>query len=120
VTVSGARGGADARAAAMSIANSPLFKCAVNGGDPNWGRIAAAAGKSAAKVVQDRLTVKLGGVTLMSRGLPRKFDLDRVRRHLAGKEVKVLCDLGIGQGRYTAITCDLSREYVTINADYHT
>jgi glutamate N-acetyltransferase/amino-acid N-acetyltransferase len=120
VTVSGARNVADARAAAMAIANSPLFKCAVNGGDPNWGRIAAAAGKSAAMVLQDRLTVKIGGVTLMSRGLPRKFDLGRVTAHLAGKEIMVVCDLGIGKGRYTALTCDLSREYVTINADYHT
>jgi len=120
VTVRGARTQADAEIAARSVANSPLFKCAVNGGDPNWGRIAMALGKSAAKVDPARLTVKVGGVTLMAKGLPRKFDLKAVARHLAGKEIRVLCDLGLGEGAYTALTCDLSREYVAINADYRT
>ena len=120
VVVRGARSGADAEIAAKSVANSPLLKCAVHGGDPNWGRIVAALGKSAAKVDPARLRVRLGGVCLFARGVPRRFDLSAVERHLAGTEVRIDCDLGIGTGRFRALTCDLSRRYVAINADYHT
>jgi glutamate N-acetyltransferase/amino-acid N-acetyltransferase len=120
VTVTGARSGADAEAAAKSVANSPLFKCAVHGGDPNWGRIAAALGKSSAKVDPDRLTIRIGGMPVFRRGRPTCFDLSRVQRHLKGQTVTVDCQLGLGKARYTAITCDLSREYVTINAEYST
>jgi len=120
VAVHGARSASEAKIAAKSVANSPLFKCAIHGGDPNWGRIASALGKSEAKVDQDRLVVKIGGVTLFSRGMPRKFDLAKVERHLAGKQIRVDCDLHLGNAAFCAITCDLSREYITINADYHT
>jgi len=120
IAVCGARSDAEAKIAAKSVADSPLFKCAIHGGDPNWGRIAAALGKSAAKVDPDKLKIKIGGVTIFARGTGRKFDLAKVEAHLAGKEVKVACDLGLGKGGFTALTCDLSREYITINADYHT
>ncbi len=120
IAVRGARSDAEARLAAKSVADSPLFKCAIHGGDPNWGRIAAALGKSAAKVDPARLKIKIGGVTIFARGAGRKFDLAKVEAHLAGKEVLVACDLGLGKGSFTALTCDLSREYITINADYHT
>ena len=91
-----------------------------HGGDPNWGRIACALGKSAAKVDPEKLTIAIGGVTIFARGGGKQFDLKKVEQHLAGKEVKVECDLHLGKGRFTALTCDLSREYITINADYHT
>jgi glutamate N-acetyltransferase/amino-acid N-acetyltransferase len=120
VAVRGARSDAEAETAAKSVANSPLFKCAVHGGDPNWGRIAAALGKSAAKVDPEKLTIAVGGMTIFARGRGAGFDLKRVEHHLAGKDVKVRCDLGLGNGSFTALTCDLSREYITINADYHT
>ena len=120
IRVRGARSDADAKIAAKSVADSPLFKCAVHGGDPNWGRIASALGKSAAKVDPARLVIRLGGVTLFARGTGRKFDLPRVQQHLKGQSVLVECDLGIGGGAFTALTCDLSREYIAINADYHT
>jgi len=120
VAVRGARSRTDARIAARAVAESPLFKCAIHGGDPNWGRIAAALGKSPAKVDPQKLRIKIGPVTIFSGGTGRKFDLGRVRRHLAGKEIRVVCDLGLGRGSYIALTCDLSRQYVTINADYHT
>ncbi len=120
VTVSGARSQADAKAAALTIANSPLFKTAVHGGDPNWGRILAAAGRSAATVDQDRATCKIGGIAVMRRGTSVKYDLPAIEAHMAGKEVAVELNLGLGHDRYTALTCDLSREYITINADYHT
>ncbi len=120
IAVSGARGDAEAKIAAKSVADSPLFKCAIHGGDPNWGRIAAALGKSTAKVDPDKLKIKIGGVTIFARGAGRKFDLPKVQAHLAGKEITVACDIGLGKGSFTALTCDLSREYITINADYHT
>ena len=120
VRVRGARTATDAEIAAKSVANSPLFKCAVHGGDPNWGRIAAALGKSAAKVTAEKLTVRIGGVIVMAKGAGRKFDLRKVKTHLTGDEVAVDCDLGLGRGTFTALTCDLSRQYVAINADYHT
>ena len=120
ITVRGARSAPEAEIAAKSVANSPLLKCAVHGGDPNWGRIAAALGKSAAKVDPDKLTIRIGGVALLARGALRKFDLRKVEGHLAGPEVIIECDLGLGKGTYTALTCDLSRRYVSINADYHT
>lgn len=120
VAVRGARDRCDAETAAKAVANSPLFKCAVHGGDPNVGRIAAALGKSAAKIDPDKLDIRVGGVTVLSGGCFRKFDLRKVARHYTGKTVHVVCDLGIGHASYTALTCDLSRQYVSINADYHT
>jgi glutamate N-acetyltransferase / amino-acid N-acetyltransferase len=120
VTVAGARTATDAKIAAKSVANSPLVKCAIHGGDPNWGRVASSLGKSAAKVDPQKLVIKIGGLTVFARGGGVNSNLKEVQRHLQGKEVKILADLGLGKGKYTALTCDLSREYVTINADYHT
>ena len=120
VRVSGAASDRDARAAARAVADSPLFKCAVHGADPNWGRILAAAGRSAARVRTERASVRIGGGAVFARGTPRRFDVAAVRRHLAGDTVIIGLDLGLGRGKYTAYACDLSREYITINADYHT
>jgi glutamate N-acetyltransferase/amino-acid N-acetyltransferase len=120
IAVSGAKSPDDARLAAKSVADSPLVKCAVHGADPNWGRIVMALGKSPAKVVGEKLTVKIGGTTVFARGMGRRFDASAVAEYLARPEVQIHCDLGLGKGRYTAYTCDLSRQYVTINADYHT
>ena len=120
VRVRRARNAADAKIAGKAVADSPLLKCAVHGGDPNWGRIVAAVGKSAAKVVQEKLSVKIGGVTLFRRGAPLKFNVRAVEAHLAGDPVIIDVDLGQGQGAFTAFACDLSREYVAINADYST
>ncbi len=116
----GAASDSDAEIAAKSIANSPLLKCAVNGGDPNWGRIVMALGKSEATVDPESLSVRIGGVCVFSGGRPRNFDVAKVEKHMAGHDVEIDADLGLGEGRFTALTCDLSHEYVTINADYHT
>ncbi|MFP4106222.1 MAG: bifunctional glutamate N-acetyltransferase/amino-acid acetyltransferase ArgJ [Phycisphaerae bacterium] len=120
INITGARSDAEAKLAAKSVADSPLLKCAVHGGDPNWGRIAMALGKSNAKVVADNLRIKIGGTTIFSKGTGRKFDVDKVQQHMSGETVTIDCDLGLGKGSFTALTCDLSREYITINADYHT
>ena len=120
VTVLGGRTDRDAETAAKSVANSPLFKCAVHGCDPNWGRIAMALGKSDAKVVGERLTIRIGPTLVFKHGTPTKFNPRSVSGHLASDEVQVVCDLRLGKGAFTALTCDLSKDYITINADYHT
>jgi glutamate N-acetyltransferase/amino-acid N-acetyltransferase len=120
VHVCGARSDADAELAAKSVANSPLFKCAVHGADPNVGRIAVGLGKSAARIVPEKLSVKIGGFAVVTRGVVRKFDRPKVKRYMSGSEIEITCNLGIGKGKFTALTCDLSHEYVSINADYHT
>jgi len=120
VRVVGAASAADARVAAKAVADSPLVKCAVHGRDPNWGRIVMAVGKSAARVDPSRLGVKIGGVRVFARGRPAPFAAAAVRRHLGGQTVVIDVDLHLGRGAFTAYTCDLSREYITINADYHT
>jgi glutamate N-acetyltransferase/amino-acid N-acetyltransferase len=120
VDVRGARNDTEAKLAAKSVADSPLLKCAVHGGDPNWGRIVMALGKSSARIAPEKLKVRIGGVSVFSGGVPRKFNLEKVQQHMAGEEVEIACDLGLGDGRFAVLTCDLSREYVTINADYHT
>jgi glutamate N-acetyltransferase/amino-acid N-acetyltransferase len=120
ITVRGARSAVDAEIAAKSVANSPLVKCAVHGCDPNWGRIVMALGKSPAKIDPQKLSVKIGPHTVFSRGGPRNFDEEKVSRYLRGSVVCIACELGLARGTYTALTCDLSREYVTINAEYRT
>jgi len=120
IAVRGARSDAEAQVAAKSVANSPLVKCAIHGGDPNWGRIVMALGKSPARVIAEKLAVRIGGVCVFSRGAPRRFDLKKVAGHLAGPVVRIVCSLGAGRGEFTALTCDLSRRYIAINADYHT
>ncbi len=120
VAVRGARSDADARAAAKSVADSPLVKTAVHGCDPNWGRIAMAIGKSAAKVAPEKLTIRIGGTLVFARGSRRAFDRKALAKELGRPEVVITCDLGLGSGKFTALTCDLSRDYIAINADYHT
>jgi glutamate N-acetyltransferase/amino-acid N-acetyltransferase len=120
IAVRGARDGAEAFAAAKSVADSPLVKTAVHGGDPNWGRIAMALGKSAAKVVAQKLTIHIAGVKVFARGVGCAFSEKRLSRLLRRPTVRIDCDLGLGSGCFTALTCDLSKDYITINADYTT
>ncbi len=120
VNVRGARSDSEAKIAAKTVANSLLVKTAVHGGDPNWGRIAMALGKSSARVVADKLSISIGGQKVFSRGMGCKFDAGKVGRYFRGGTVKIDCALGLGKGSFTALTCDLSREYIAINADYTT
>ncbi len=120
VIVEGADSFDDARRAAMAVANSPLVKTAVHGGDPNWGRVVSAVGYSGAKVEMDRLRHWVGDELVFDGGTPTDFDLKRCQQHMQGKHVVLHVDMGQGDHSFTAWTCDLSREYITINADYHT
>jgi glutamate N-acetyltransferase / amino-acid N-acetyltransferase len=120
ILVRGAASQSDARAMARAIANSPLVKCAMHGNDPNWGRIVSAAGMCGAKFDPDWSTLTLQGKTVFHRGRPAKFNPSAVSRSLRSKNVLVDLACGQGKARATVWTCDLSKEYVTINADYHT
>ena len=111
---------ADARTAARAVASSSLVKTAVHGGDPNWGRIVCALGYSGSDLAIDTLTVRVGGVTVFARGAGVDADLHAIRKVFEEPEIEIAADLGLGQGTAEAWGCDLSAEYVRINADYTT
>jgi len=121
VAVSGARTRREALLAARSVANSPLVKTAINGADPNWGRIMMALGKSAARVVQDKVSIRFGDELLVEKGMLKSgARVDKIRALMAGHEYPIAIDLGLGRGRDTVWTADLSEEYVRINGKYTT
>jgi len=120
VRVRGAASRDDARRAARTVTSSNLVKTAIHGGDPNWGRILAAAGRSGARVDARRATVRLGDVAVYASGAPQPFDGEAVRRLLAAPAIAVEVDLGLGAGEAVAWGSDLSAEYVRINAEYTT
>jgi glutamate N-acetyltransferase/amino-acid N-acetyltransferase len=117
VAVNGAFSEKQARLAARTIVNSPLFKAAMYGNDPNWGRIVAALGRSGAEVNEKKLDVYLNDVCVMKQGSPVPFDRQKLSDSL-GKEVSVRLNLNLGHGKAVAWGCDLSEEYVTINSAY--
>lgn len=120
VRVSGAASDGDARLAARTVASSSLVKTAIHGGDPNWGRIVCALGYSGAELAIDRLQVSIGGLSVFERGGGVAVDLDAVRRIFEQPEIEIAARLGLGEGSSEAWGCDLSEEYVRINADYTT
>ncbi|HZW76511.1 MAG TPA: bifunctional ornithine acetyltransferase/N-acetylglutamate synthase, partial [Caldimonas sp.] len=121
VRVTGAASSADAWLAARTIANSPLVKTAIHGGDPNWGRLIAAAGRSGAAFDLNHASVSIGAVPLFTSGVPHDERADDAATVLADQEITITVDLGAG-GHHDATmwTCDFSAEYVRINAEYRT
>jgi glutamate N-acetyltransferase/amino-acid N-acetyltransferase len=121
VRVTGASEWAHAERAARTIANSLLVKTAIHGGDPNWGRLVAAAGRSGVPFELARVSVRIGGIVLFDKGQPHDHNAEKAAAYLSGKEVDIEIDLGTGGAEHATIwTCDLSAEYVRINADYRT
>ena len=120
VRVIDAESDADARTAARTVASSSLVKTAVHGGDPNWGRIVCALGYSGAELALDRLHLTVGGLVVFERGAGVDVDLAAVRRAFEQPEIEIVATLGLGDGKAEAWGCDLSEEYVRINADYTT
>ena len=120
VRVAGAASGGDARLAARTVASSSLVKTAVHGGDPNWGRIVCALGYSGAEMAIDRLHLSIGGLTVFERGSGVAVDLGAVRAVFEQPEIEIVATLGMGEASSEAWGCDLSEEYVRINADYTT
>lgn len=120
VTATGARTEADALGVARAIASSALVKTAVAGGDPNWGRVLAAMGAGPVLFDPERVDVSYGAVTVCRGGVVAAFDPAEAAAGLAGPDVELTVDLGLGMAEATVLTCDLTQEYVTINAEYTT
>ena len=120
VRISGAASGAEARRAARTITVSPLVKTAVYGNDFNWGRIMMAIGRSGAAIDLRRAEARIGDVVAYAGGAPLTVEPERALAALAGPEVVIAADLGIGDGSATAWGCDLTEQYVKINAEYTT
>ncbi len=119
VDVGGADSDAAARRIAFSIANSPLVKTAIAGGDANWGRVVMAVGKAGEAADRDRLSIRFGTTLVAEHGAAVDgYDEAPVAAHLAGSEVDIAVDLGLGDGRARVWTCDLTHGYVSINGDY--
>lgn len=121
VRVVGAISNEEARRAARAIANSPLVKTAIHGGDPNWGRLVAVAGRSGSEFVLEGAAVRMGPVELFSHGAPHDELAPDAAGYLQGRDIEIEVDLGTaGKGHSQMWTCDLSAEYVRINAEYRT
>lgn len=120
VVVKGASTKADSAKAARAIANFPLVKCAVHGGDPNWGRIICAAGSAGVKLNVNKLSCKLDAITVFRNGAAVKFDRESAGKVVLQTEHTITVDLGAGSASDFCYGCDLSAGYVNINAHYHT
>jgi glutamate N-acetyltransferase/amino-acid N-acetyltransferase len=119
--ITGASTDADAKAIAKTIATSPLCKTAWSSGDPNWGRLLAAAGRAGVSFDPARVTISIGGLQVFAYGV-RAPEYDEAATHAAmeAREYTIAIDLGAGTGKAHFLTCDLTHEYVSINADYST
>jgi glutamate N-acetyltransferase/amino-acid N-acetyltransferase len=120
VVVSGAATRAEAQKCARSIADYDLVKCAIHGGDPNWGRIICAAGSCGVRLNPKKLSCKVGSVTVFRSGQPVKFNPKMVSKIITAKQHTITLNLGAGKASDFCYGCDLSRRYVTINANYNT
>src|SRR5436305_7772741 len=121
IEVTGAENDRAARRIGLSIANSPLVKTAIAAGDANWGRIVMAVGKSGEKAERDRLSISVGGIKIAAEGGPvPDYREGPVSEHMNGREIRIAVDLGLGSGKATVWTCDLTHGYSDINGSYRT
>ncbi len=119
IAVTGAQSDMDARTHALSIANSPLIKTAIAGEDPNWGRVVMAIGKSGAAADRDLLSIRFGDVEVAKEGWRSPdYSEEAAAAHMKGENIEIGVDLGLGGGKATVWTCDLTHGYISINADY--
>lgn len=121
ITVTGAASARAAKKIALSIANSPLVKTAIAGEDANWGRVVMAVGKSGERADRDRLAISIGGVAVAENGVAVPgYDETPVAQHMKGQDIVIHTDVGVGVGRATVWTCDLTHAYIDINGSYRT
>ena len=119
VTVSGAESKSAARTIAKAICNSPLVKTAIAGEDPNWGRVVMAVGKAGEAADRDRLAISFGDIEVAKNGeVAPGYDEAIGAAYMKRAEIEIAVDVGVGDGRDTMWTCDLTKEYIAINADY--
>jgi glutamate N-acetyltransferase / amino-acid N-acetyltransferase len=119
IDVTGASNARSAKKIAMAVANSPLVKTAIAGEDANWGRIVMAVGKAGEPADRDKLSIAVGGVWMAKDGevIPG-YDEAPVVAHMKGREVEITIDIGLGRGKATVWTCDLTHGYIDINGSY--
>ena len=120
IDVVGARSRSDATKIARAIADSPLVKTAINGCDPNWGRIVSAAGYAGVELDESKTNLYINDILIFAKGMPTQCDLNKLGTSMKGSDITIRLELGLGNCSDTVWTCDLSHEYVTINAEYHT
>ena len=120
IDVVGARSRSDATKIARSVADSPLVKTAINGCDPNWGRIVSAAGYAGVELDESKTNLYINDILIFAKGMPTQCDLNKLGTSMKGSDITIRLELGLGNCSDTVWTCDLSHEYVTINAEYHT
>ena len=119
IDVTGAASRQAARRIGLAIGNSPLVKTAIAGEDANWGRVVMAVGKSGGRADRDRLSISIGGVTVAKSGeVVPGYDETPVAAHMKGASIDIHVDVGVGRGKATVWTCDLTHGYISINADY--
>ena len=119
VQVTGAESDPSARKIALSIANSPLVKTAIAGEDANWGRVVMAVGKAGEPADRDRLAIWFGGIRVAVDGArDPAYDEETASTYMKSEAITIRVDLGLGKGKATAWTCDLTKAYVEINGDY--
>ena len=119
VTITGAANDAAARRIGLTVANSPLVKTAIAGEDANWGRLIMAVGKALDRVNQKKLKIKMGGILIANgQGAVKGYNERPVAKHLKGQNIDIAIDVGVAKGKATVWTCDLTHEYISINADY--
>lgn len=119
ITITGAESDTAAHRIAMSVANSPLVKTAIAGEDANWGRVVMAIGKAGEKALRDKLRIRIGGITVAKNGMrdPAYREAD-IMPHMKGRAIEIAADVGVGKGRATVWTCDLTHRYIDINGSY--
>jgi glutamate N-acetyltransferase/amino-acid N-acetyltransferase len=119
IQITGAVTDTEAKTHAMAIANSPLVKTAIAGQDPNWGRVVMAIGKSGAAADRDLLTIRFGDITVAENGwVSPSYSEEQGAAYMQNEHLIIGVDLGLGQGTSTVWTCDLTHDYIAINADY--
>ncbi len=115
VRVAGARSDDEAHRAARKVADSLLVKCSLNGADPYWGRVVSELGSAGVGFDPDRVSVAYGGVVVCARGVAAVHDAAAVAAHMAGRNLDIRCDLGLGEGSAAVLTCDLGHGYIDEN-----
>ncbi len=119
IRLTGAASDKAAHKIAMSIANSPLVKTAIAGEDANWGRIVMAIGKAGEKAIRDKLRIKIGGVQVAKNGMKdSNYKEAEIMPHMKGRHIVIEADVGVGKGKSTVWTCDLTHGYIDINGSY--
>jgi len=119
VSISNAKSEADAKKIAFSIANSPLVKTAIAGGDPNWGRVVMAIGKAGVTINIEKLSIKFGSLLIIQNGkLNPSYDENLVSDYMKNDDIEIIVDCSSGNKNFTAYTMDLTKKYIEINADY--